>query len=238
MEFTFGGYENLLNALRAQDYSICSYQNYMTYEKAAILRHDIDQSLEKALEFAQLEKQKDVQTTYFVLLSSDFYNTASAHNTAIIHQIKDLGHDIGLHFDETKYHSSIPLHIKDEISILTDILGFPIRSVSMHRPSKKTLEANYAFSNIANSYSSTFFRDFKYISDSRRNWREPVLDIISNGMYKRLHILTHPFWYETKSTDPSQICRAFVNGANRERYLQMSKNIRDFAEFMQESDIK
>ena len=48
---------------------------------------------------------------------------------------------------------------------------------------------------MINSYGQTFFHDFKYLSDSRRRWREPVEEIIRSGTYDRLHILTHAFWY-------------------------------------------
>ena len=104
MEFNYKSYEKLINLLRENNYKICSYHDYADYDKCVILRHDIDQSLEKSLEFAEFEKSLQVRSTYFILLTSDFYNIASLKNTRIITKIKRLGHNIGLHFDEVKYN--------------------------------------------------------------------------------------------------------------------------------------
>lgn len=239
VEFTYAAYENLLNLLMINGYAICGYQNFTNYSKCVILRHDVDCSLDMALNFAMIEHKHMVKSTYFVLLSSNFYNIASLKNLQLIDEIKRLGHEIGLHFDEAGYDSrDVPTLIEKERLIMTDILGIDIKTVSMHRPSKETLEADYQLNNAVNSYSTTFFKDFKYLSDSRRNWREPVLDIITGKAYDRLHILTHPFWYSENDTSASEIIIEFVNNANSERYSWIKENIRDIEEFIRPGDIK
>ena len=95
----------------------------------------------------------------------------------------------------------------------------------MHRPSKAALEADYQIPGIVNSYGKTFFHEFKYLSDSRRCWREPVEDIVRSEAYDRLHILTHAFWYHDIEQDISQTVKDFVCSANQERYQQMAENI-------------
>jgi len=238
MEFTYDAYVNMIELLIEQGYSICNYTDYASYAMCAILRHDVDESIEKSLHFAELEHRIGVQSTYFILLSTDLYNAASARNIKMIHEIKRMGHSIGLHFDEAKYPSPcIYEAVKKEAYMLSLILEIPISSVSMHRPSKQTLEANYDFTGLVNSYSKTFFEGFKYVSDSRRHWREPVLDIIKSGEYNRLHILTHPFWYNERNVSPSQACAMFIESAARERYVQMSENIRNFSEFVSEGNL-
>ena len=127
--------------------------------------------------------------------------------------------------------------VEKERKLMSDILDIEITSVSMHRPSKETLAANYKLSGVINSYSKTFFEEFKYLSDSRRCWREPVLDIINSNQYKKLHIVTHPFWYAEKDLSTSDICKQFVNSANHSRYIQMRENITDFEEFMKDDEI-
>lgn len=107
----------------------------------------------------------------------------------------------------------------------------------MHRPSKSTLEADYAIPGIVNSYGKTFFHDFKYLSDSRRRWREPVEDIIRAGEYDRLHILTHAFWYHEEEEEISRTVGDFIRSANRERWRQMAENITDLPAIMREEDV-
>lgn len=102
MRFTFNAYNELINKLRENEYTIANYHNYKKTEKCAILRHDVDYSMEKALIMAEYEKSIDVKSTYFLLLTSDFYNVLSHKNQKYIHKIIECGHDIGLHFDESR----------------------------------------------------------------------------------------------------------------------------------------
>ena len=97
----------------------------------------------------------------------------------------------------------------------------------MHRPSQKTLEADYTIPGVVNSYSGEFFNHFKYLSDSRRRWREDVMEIMRAKAYPRLHILTHPFWYQKEETDIRQTLLSFVQRAGKERYDILCDNIRD-----------
>lgn len=103
MTFTFGAYKNLIQNLRENGYQFSDYHNYDVFENPCILRHDIDCSLDKALCFAKIESDLGVKSTYFVLIASDFYNVLSVRSKSILSEIKKMGHEIGLHFDETAY---------------------------------------------------------------------------------------------------------------------------------------
>lgn len=137
-----------------------------------ILRHDIDTDLAQAVRFAELEAERGVRSTYFVLLRTDFYNPASRESLQQLHRIQSLGHEIGLHFDEKAYPDGTPeetvQRILKERGVLSALLETEVSTVSMHRPSRATLDADLQIPGIVNSYGRTFFRDFKYLSDSRR----------------------------------------------------------------------
>jgi hypothetical protein len=239
MEFTYKGYEILVNALKEKSYVFADYHDYERYSRCVILRHDIDNSIEKAVELAALERELGVKSTYFTLVTSDFYNPGSKKNIEGLRKIQSLGHEIGLHFDEMAYDGvdDVVGTIKKESKLLSDILGTTISTVSMHRPSQKTLEANYEIPGMINSYGKTFFNDFKYLSDSRRRWREPVLDIINSGQYDRLHILTHAIWYNDIEMDIHNTIKDFVTSANQERYYQEKENIKDIESILDISEI-
>ena len=239
IEFSFNGYSGLIKALQERNYYFADYHNYSVFSKCVILRHDIDNSIEKAVEIAELESDLGVKSTYFSLLRTDFYNPASRKNIASLKKIQSLGHEIGLHFDEMAYDNlnDVERAIKNEAFILADIIGTQISTVSMHRPSQKTLEANYDLSPMVNSYGKTFFNDFKYLSDSRRRWREPVLDIIRSGQYARLHILTHPIWYQETEESIHDTIKRFVTSANKERYNHEAENIKDIQSILDISEI-
>ncbi len=103
MDFTYSGYKDLIQKIRNNDFEIIKYTETGQYEKEVILRHDVDVSLEKALEFAYFEAELNIQSTYYILLSSNLYNIMSKKSTECIKKIYEFGHSIGLHFDETKY---------------------------------------------------------------------------------------------------------------------------------------
>lgn len=239
VSFTYAFYSELISCLRKEEYPFADYHNYEDYSKCVILRHDIDNSIDKSVAMAEIEARLGVKSTYFVLLTSDFYNVASKKNLEGLRKIQKLGHEIGLHFDEMAYIEldNVVGAIKKEAGILSDIIGTEIPTVSMHRPSQKTLEANYEIPGMINSYSKTFFNDFKYLSDSRRRWREPVLDIIKSGQYDRLHILTHAIWYNEEEEDIHDTIKAFVTSANKERYYQEKENIKDIESILDISEI-
>lgn len=246
MEFTYAAYRELLFLLRKHDYAFRDYHNYGNTPRCVILRHDIDNSLDQAVKLAELEAEEGVRSTWFVLLRTDFYNIFSKSGYEALRHIQSLGHEIGLHFDEASYvpalrPDEVVQNIVKECGLLSALLGGPARQkiscVSMHRPSPVSLEADYDIPGIVNSYGKTFFHDFKYLSDSRRRWREPVEKIIRSGKYDRLHILTHAFWYHEIEEDISQTVKSFIRSANRERYRQLKDNITDIESILKEEDI-
>lgn len=239
MEFTYDAYENLVSKLEKYGYQFASYHDYKSFEKCVVMRHDIDYSLQKSVELAELENQLGIQSTYFVLLSSPFYNIASKDTVKKIKTIQNAGHEIGLHFDELNYDEldydrigGVEKAIYQEIDLMSSILDCDIRLVSMHRPSPKTLQANYDLGMIVNSYSKEFFEGFKYVSDSRRRWRENVEEIISCGLYNKLHILTHAFWYNEIEKDIKQSILDFMDEAKEERLYFLDQNITNLAEII------
>ena len=241
MQFTYDAYSNMLSKLHDKGYVFSNYNECRNLNgKIVILRHDIDYSLDKAEAFAELEAKMNVSSTYFVLLTSEFYNMMAKDNIEKIININRLGHDIGLHFDETNYsqnyyneNGGIKNVIFQEIKWLSEITGTDINSVSMHRPSKKTLNDNIDLSPIVNSYGEYFFKGFKYVSDSRRNWRENIDGIIESGLHEKLHILTHAFWYNEKEYSLKESITEFINNGNKERHRALESNITDLHKILE-----
>lgn len=240
MEFTYLAYEKLIKQLKDKGYEFCDYTNYIDGNKVVILRHDIDTSLNKALEIARLENSLGISAYYFILLSTDFYNINSEKSLKILKEIRQLGGKIGLHFDEKKYNlkskEDYIKYVNYELDILSRVLEEKIDVVSMHRPSKDFLEMDLEIPNIINSYQKKFFNDFKYVSDSRMNWRENIEEIIDSEKYSQLHILTHPFWYSEKMESMEEKLEQFLKLATKERYESLEENIRDFEKIIKKEE--
>ena len=107
MQFTYQAYRNLLKQLRKKGYAFRNYHNYKENVQCVILRHDIDNHLAQAVRLAELEADEGVSSTCFVLLRTDFYNPASKTGQTALRRIQNLGHEIGLHFDEMAYGAGL-----------------------------------------------------------------------------------------------------------------------------------
>lgn len=246
-DFTYNWYVNLISLLYDNKYNAIKYNEQNCSNKSFIMRHDVDFDIDKTVEFAIKEAEifgryNYKGATYFLLISSEFYNMLSKHSLNAADKILGLGNDIGLHFDETKYNfngnvSLLKEYVEEELSILGQALGTKINTVSMHRPSKLVFESNIEFKNAINTYSNAFIKDFKYVSDSKMNWREDVISIIMSNNYNRLHILTHPFWYSDKSETTEYKLKQFIRQANKKRYNNVFNNFRDLDEFVKAEDI-
>ena len=242
-DFTYDSYHNLLGIIYDNRYIFANYHNNADIKRPCIIRHDIDLDVGAALRFAKLENSfsSELKSTYFVLLSSDFYNIFSKGTLVKLDAIITIGHELGFHFDETKYNGntleSLSEAVQEEAFILGRALGIGIKAVSMHRPSKRILDANISFPGLENSYSWRFINDFKYLSDSRMRWRENAEEIIASQEYESLHILTHAFWYSDKKETTREKLTRFITDSKKKQYDNLSDNFINLEEFILREEI-
>ncbi len=202
-EFTYLWYKTLLHKLANAGYSIVPFRNSSSkHTNEAVIRHDVDLSLSKAEDLAEIESRIGVSSTYFVMISSDFYNAMSEDNHRRIYGIVSRGHEIGLHFDIRKCHTTDTRHIQIEVlrelDILSEIVGERIRCISWHMPPAKFVGSDSEWLSelgIKDAYSIEYFTEFKYFSDSMMRWRDPSLFDATPDQFSRIQILTHPVWY-------------------------------------------
>lgn len=238
MPFTYDAYRLMLQACKNQGYSFSGYDSWGLCDKPLILRHDLDFSLRHALPIAQIEAEEEAKSTYFILAQSDFYNPLSSESRAIIEELSRVG-EIGLHFDETLYpdETDFAAAIHREARFLSEALEVPITSVSMHRPSRRTLESDLVIEGMHNAYGKLFFEKFFYASDSRRYWRKPIMDCIRSGENKRLQILTHPFWYGASDRTLKKTLTTFIDNAPFDRTCLLADNFTDLKDVIGEKRV-
>ncbi len=243
MDFTFKAYEKLVTSVLNNGYAIKNYNNWQESEKSVIFRHDVDFDISKAAEFSLFEKELfGGGAVYNLLLSTNMYNIFSYNSKKNIENILNNGGKIGLHFDETQYEISsleeLENKIIEEMDILSSVVGFNINVVSMHRPSTRIIVSDIRNNRFVNTYSKTYLSDMKYVSDSRRHWREPVIDIIESAQFNRLHILTHPIWYSNeKDRNIYMDIVDFINRAPIDRYDNLLENITDLGNVVEKSSL-
>ena len=199
-DFTLKSYVKLLRYL-GQIYAIVPFCKLPNKDiPYLILRHDIDISFPAALKMAQMERDLNIKSTYFVLFSSAFYNVLEGDNVDILKQISKLGHEIGLHYYPAQYrrYNQNPMKtLKIEIQLLEHLLGKKIYSIARHGPwdrdpfagIKKYINANHPY-----------LRADVFIHESDRAWT-PFQGLINllNSPPKRAQLLIHPGnWQEDK----------------------------------------
>lgn len=236
MDFSFATYQTIINLLKEYNYEFSDYKNYKQFRRPVILRHDIDFSIEDSYNFSLFEDSLGIKSTYFVLLATGFYNPMLRENRIMLQDMLKRGFAIGLHYDTTAYDENMADTIKREKIILENILETPVDLLSFHRPAPEVLENNLTFEGMINAYSNTFFKEFKYCSDSRFFWRDNPIETIKSRKYDKLHILTHAFAWHDTNIPPKDTYGHLIDKASWERYIYLTKNIRNPEEFITKSE--
>ncbi|WP_417512981.1 hypothetical protein [Minwuia sp.] len=224
-DFTEDGFRTLLKALARGGYRFAAYGDAAD-DRHVIWRHDIDMSVHRAARLAQIEAEEGAFATYLVNPRCDFYNVLEPAISDLLRGIRDLGHEIGLHFDSTRFgdttwtRTTLVATLKKEKALLETILEHPVRVVSWHNPSLSNLMdfEDEEIGGLCSAYSGPLRRDYTYCSDSNGYWRfRPMGEVIGEG-HEKLHLLTHPVWWTPEVMTPSdRIDRAIQGRADRIR---------------------
>ena len=197
-----------------------------------LLRHDIDFDLDKALRIAEIENKFGVNSTYFFLANSEFYNILHFNNTKKILRILAMGNRISIHFDISNYPQSddeeLTHHLSKEISYFKDLFGVDINIVSFHRPDENALMDKLNF-NVCHTYMAKFSELIKYISDSMKCMKEgDLIEIVSSQKYKQIQLLIHPFWWNHNYTNPKVDYDSFIEKKLNSLIIEISNNSKIF----------
>ena len=170
--FDLAHYRELIEAAKAGGYRFAFF-DAPPEPGTVILRHDVDLSLDAALQMAELEKDAGAAATYFLMTRSNFYNLASESGEAAIARLRELGHRVGLHavwprvdhdgrFDPVlAWHNPDPEYMREPVEGLVNVMEAPWADV--------------------------------YRSDSNQHWRHgcPHEELAAGG-FEWLQLLTHP----------------------------------------------
>jgi hypothetical protein len=172
--FDLTHYRELLDAAKAGGYRFATFEA----EPAAgdvFLRHDIDLSLEAALELGRLEHENGARATYFLMTESVFYNLDSGLGRETLRELRSLGHAVGL-------HAVYPRASRDD--------RFDA-ALAWHNPDPEYMHE--PVSGFVNAMQPPWFIKGKYRSDSNQHWREGCPhEGLRAGKFEWLQVLTHP----------------------------------------------
>ena len=182
--FDLAHYRELLDAAKAGGYRFATFEAE-PQPGDVLLRHDVDLSLEAALELARLEQRAGARATYFLMTESVFYNLDSAARAR--------------RRSASCASSATP-------SACTRVYPRASRDdrfdavLAWHNPDPEYVHE--PVSGFVNVMQPPWFTKGKYRSDSNQHWREGCPhDELRAGAFEWLQLLVHPeIWVYEGST--------------------------------------
>lgn len=206
-------YVNFLSYFKKIGYKFVNYKKFKS-KKNIILRHDVDFSLEYAIEIAKLNKKNKIKAHFFILVDSPFYNISEEKNIRIINQIIKLDHIIGLHYNPSD------LSFKSQFEILKQVCPKAQKIFSIHKFGSN--KNNLRSSQFINLYDKKFTK--KYFADSGGKFRfgSPINDknIINDKSSFQLNL--HPIWWYNKNLDQKRIFKDLIDNCNNIKLNSLS----------------
>ena len=207
------------------------YDQIKSKDNFTLWRHDVDFSIHRAYSLAKIEKNLNIKSTYFILLSCNFYNIFEKEIKDLIEKIIFLGHNLGLHFDVSQYdiqsEKQLEKYLNFEKKILENLFKIKIKVFSFHNTTASVLKYdNFKYARMINTYSKYFKEKVRYCSDSNGYWRYNKLDNFLSEKYNKIQILTHPAWWQKSIMSPFKRINRCVNGRSKNVILNYKKNLK------------
>ncbi|VVB85540.1 Uncharacterised protein [uncultured archaeon] len=194
MDFTLIKYNKLCKTIATSDYNYLTVHDFLlksNYNRALILRHDVDRKPIRALKMAQIENQHGMRSTYYFRIVKEVFRPE------IIKQIVALGHEIGYHYevlDKAKGDiKKAVILFENELKEFRKIVE--ISTICMHGNPltswvNKDIWKEYSFKDfgiIGEAYLSIDYSSVSYFTDTGRAWnnsKHSIKDIVKTNSYK------------------------------------------------------
>ena len=202
--FDLDHYRELVEAAKAGGYRFASF-DHEPKPGELFLRHDVDLSLEAALEMAWLEAELGARATYFLMTESVFYSLASADGRRVLARLRELGHAVGLH----------AVWPRAELDERFD------RVVAWHNPEPEYMHE--PIGGAANVMEPRYFSPETYRSDSNQQWRHgcPHEDLAA-GRFRWLQLLVHPEIWVYPGATMRETMHAMLDAERELRLAQLA----------------
>jgi hypothetical protein len=202
-DFSLRHYRELLESAQAGGYRFAGFDG-APEAGDLILRHDVDLSLEAAVDMAEIETAAGVWSTWFLMTRSVFYNLDSAVGIAAVERLRSLGHRIAL-------HAMWP-------TVDLDSRFDPL--VAWHNPDPEYM--SLPIDGATNAMSAPWFDPEHYRSDSNSNWRHGCPhDALAAGEFEWLQLLIHPEIWVYDGVTMGETMGAFLDADRAVRLEQL-----------------
>jgi hypothetical protein len=191
-DFKLTVYEELLDTLTEREYTFQPFIEFLEKpaRRVVMLRHDIDDRSENALQFAQIQYKRGIKGSYY------FRMVPQSFNENIIKDIASMGHEIGYHYETMdSANGNIDKAYRQFCANLEELRKITsIRTICMHGSPRspydnKTLWDKYSYTHLGllgEPYFDINFEDVAYLTDTGRRWNGSSVSIRDKvyGKYK------------------------------------------------------
>jgi len=219
--FSLAHYRQILHRALEAGFNFQTFSQYLTApaRQVVLIRHDVDFSLEYAMEMARLENELGVTSTYFVRIHSTRYNLFDRFNFRYLQELLQLGFEIGVHQEVCNFtHNctdSLEL-LRREKLIIESILGREVHGVATHIPKRNHYQLSpEIIDKIGFKYApdfEVFNRGAVFISDSNKRWKKYTFGEALSLSGKILANI-HPVWWVGQIDDVEGLI-AFLRDGN------------------------
>lgn len=233
MSYSLAAYRDILAATQARGSRFASFTEVAdggSGSRLIYLRHDVDFSLQMAVELAEVNAALGVSGTFFLLLRSQVYNLLSYDALPYLHRLTELGQRIG-------FHMALPGGVPDSAAMLAGLVRSDFDLVARHVPG---IEPVFAWHNttpallelgldlvvpgLVSAYSRRLFRDIPYHSDTGMRYSIDEWKVIAATAAPAIQLLFHPeLWIGGSSTVTGALARTWPY-VIREREVEFRVN--------------
>ncbi|NOX45355.1 MAG: hypothetical protein GXO89_00070 [Chlorobi bacterium] len=176
MDFTIKIHEELIKSLSGTEIPFLTFGEFLQKKdgRFIMLRHDVEQCYENALEFAKIQHKYNIKGTYFFRILKNHFNED------IVKKIADLGHEVGYHYDDLAickgdFQKAIK-RFEKHLEMLRDIA--PVKTICMDgsplsKYDNKSLWDKYDYHDFGingEPYFDIDYSDVLYLTDTGRCW--------------------------------------------------------------------
>ena len=162
-----------------RDFTLKLYRELLTTLKdygEVVLRHDVDLKPQNSLATARIEHGLGWKAVYY------FRAVPESWDEDIILQIRDLGHEIGYHYESlTTCNGNVDAaweDFKTNLAKLSNLIGRPVTSICMHGSPRspwdsKDIWKEYDYRSLGVTFEPYMDTDFSrtfYLTDTGRRW--------------------------------------------------------------------
>jgi hypothetical protein len=209
--FDLDHYRELLRSIRDGGYRLAGF-DAPPEAGVVILRHDVDLSLEAAIELAAVEADEGAWSTYFLMTRSVFYNLSSHEGERALARLRELGHRVA-------HHAVWP-------SVDLDDRFDPV--VAWHNPDPDYMTA--PIDGATNVMAPPWFDPEHYRSDSNQGWRHGCPhEELARGGFEWLQLLTHPEIWAFEGATMGESMRSFLDADRAARLAHLANDRIDLA---------